>query len=63
MVNKSTKFDEETQNNLVSIAFTSLFSCVSKFDEETQNGLVCIMLTSLFPYKSLVTLTFDRQNQ
>ena len=35
----------------------------AKFDEETHTGLVAIMFTSLFPYMSIVTLTFDLQNQ
>ena len=35
----------------------------TKFDEEIHNGLVSIVLTSLFPYISIVTLTFDLQNQ
>ena len=34
-----------------------------KFDEEAHNGLVSIMFTSLFPYRSIVTLTSDLQNQ
>ena len=40
MVNRSTKFNEEAHNGLVSIVFTSLFPCVS-----------------------VMTLTFDLQNQ
>ena len=35
----------------------------AKFDEETHNGLVSIVFSSLFPYMSIVTLTFDLQNQ
>ena len=35
----------------------------TKFDQEAHNGLVAIMFTSLFPYMSIVTLTFDLQNQ
>ena len=35
----------------------------AKFDEETHHGLVYIMFTSLFRYMSIVTLTFDLQNQ
>ena len=35
----------------------------ANFDEEAHNGLVAIMFTSLFPYMSIVTLTFDLQNQ
>ena len=35
----------------------------AKFDGEIYNGLVSIMFTSLFPYMSIVTLTFDLQNQ
>ena len=36
----------------------------AKFDQEAHNGLVSIMFTSLFPYiMSIVTLTFDLQNQ
>ena len=33
------------------------------FDKEIHNGLVSIMFTSLFPYMSILTLTFDLQNQ
>ena len=35
----------------------------AKFDEEAHNGLVSIAFISLFPYMSIVTLTFDLQNQ
>ena len=35
----------------------------AKFDEEIHNGLVSILFTNLFPYMSIVTLTFDLQNQ
>ena len=35
----------------------------AKFDEEAHKGLVYIVFTSLFPYMSIVTLTFDLQNQ
>ena len=35
----------------------------AKFDEKAHNGLVSIVFTSLFPYMSIVTLTFDLQNQ
>ena len=35
----------------------------AKFDKEIHNGEVSILFTSLFPYKSIVTLTFDLQNQ
>ena len=35
----------------------------AKFDQEAHNDLVVILFTSLFPYKSIVTLTFDLQNQ
>ena len=35
----------------------------AKFDKEAHNGLVSIVFTSLFPYMSIVTLTFDLQNQ
>ena len=35
----------------------------AKFDEETHNCLVSIVFTSLFPYKCIVTLTVDLQNQ
>ena len=35
----------------------------AKFDEEIHNGLVYIMFTSLSLYMSIVTLTFDLQNQ
>ena len=36
----------------------------AKFDKKKiHNGLVSIMFTSLFPYMSIVTLTFDLENQ
>ena len=36
----------------------------TKFDEEAHDSLVFIMLTRLFPYiMTIVTLTFDLQNQ
>ena len=35
----------------------------AKFDEEAHNGLASILFTSLFLYMSIVTLTFDLQNQ
>ena len=35
----------------------------AKFDKEIHNGLVSTVFTSLFPYMSIVTLTFDIQNQ
>ena len=35
----------------------------AKFDEEAHNGLIYIVFTSSFPYTSIVTLTFDLQNQ
>ena len=35
----------------------------AKFDQEAHNGLVSMVFTSLFPYMSIVTLTFDLQNQ
>ena len=36
----------------------------TKFDQEAHNGLIAIIVfTSLFPYMSIVTLTFDLQNQ
>ena len=35
----------------------------AKFDEEAHNGLVSMVFTSLFPYMSIMTLTFDLQNQ
>ena len=35
----------------------------AKSYQEAHNGLVAIMFTSLFPYMSIVTLTFDLQNQ
>ena len=35
----------------------------AKFDEEANIGLVSIVFTSLFSYMSIVTLTFDLQNQ
>ena len=34
-----------------------------KYDQEAHNGLVSIVFTSFFPYMSIVTLTFDLQNQ
>ena len=38
-------------------------SMSAKFDEDAQNGLVSILFTSLCPYMSIVTLTFDLENQ
>ena len=35
----------------------------AKFDEKARFSLVSILFTSLFPYLSIVTLTFDLQNQ
>ena len=35
----------------------------AKFYEEAHNGLVSMVFTSLFPYMSIMTLTFDLQNQ
>ena len=35
----------------------------AKYDKETCNGVVSIVFTNLFPYMSIVTLTFDLQNQ
>ena len=36
----------------------------AKFDKEIHNSLVSIVFKSLFPYNmSIVTLTFDLQNQ
>ena len=35
----------------------------AKFDKEEHNGLIAIMFTRLFPYISIVTFTFDLQNQ
>ena len=35
----------------------------AKFDEEAHNDLFPLVFTSLFPYMSIVTLTFDLQNQ
>ena len=35
----------------------------AKSDKDAHNGLVSIMFTSLLPYTSIVTLTFDLQNQ
>ena len=35
----------------------------AKFDKEICNGLVSMVFTSLFPYMSIMTLTFDLQNQ
>ena len=34
-----------------------------KFDEEAHIDLINIVFTSSFPYMSIVTLTFDLQNQ
>ena len=35
----------------------------AKFDDEAHIGIVHIMFTGLLPYTSIVTLTFDLQNQ
>ena len=35
----------------------------AKFDQEANNGLVAIVFTNLFPNMSIVTLTFNLQNQ
>ena len=35
----------------------------AKFDEKAHNSLVAIVFKSLFQYMSIVTLTFDLQNQ
>ena len=35
----------------------------AKFDKEICNGLVSIVFTSFSPYMSIMTLTFDLQNQ
>ena len=35
----------------------------AKFDKEIHSSLVSIVFTTLFPYMSIVTLTFDLQNQ
>ena len=35
----------------------------AKYDGEAHNDLVSILFTSLFQYMSIVTLTFDLQNQ
>ena len=35
----------------------------AKFDQEAHKGLVSIVFTSLFPYMSIVTLTYNLQNQ
>ena len=35
----------------------------ANFDEVAHSGLVSIMFTSILPYMSIVTLTFDLQNQ
>ena len=35
----------------------------AKSDKEIHNSLVSILFTSLFPYISIVTLTFELQNQ
>ena len=34
-----------------------------EFDQDAHNSLVAIVFTSLFPNMSIVTLTFDHQNQ
>ena len=78
MVNMSAKFDEDCAHKLISIYvrcdlelwppksirfILSLWLTSAKFNEEAYNGLVSIIFTSLFPYMSIVTLTFDLQNQ
>ena len=35
----------------------------AKFDREAHNGLIAIVFTTLFPYMTIVTLTFDLNNQ
>ena len=40
-----------------------MFNISAKFDEEIHNGLVSFLFKSLSPYMSIVTLTFDLQNQ
>ena len=35
----------------------------AKIDQEVHNGLVAIVFARLFQYMSVVTLTFDLQNQ
>ena len=40
-----------------------MFNMSTKFDEETHNGLVSIISSRLFPFMSIVTLTYDLQNQ
>ena len=35
----------------------------AKFDREAHNGLIAIVFTSLFPCMTIVTLTFDLNNQ
>ena len=35
----------------------------AKFDKDICNSVVSTVFTSLFPYMSIVTLTFDLQNQ
>ena len=37
--------------------------CLLSLIKKIHNGLVCMVFTSLFPYMSIVTLTFDLQNQ
>ena len=41
----------------------TLANMSAKFNGEAHNGLVAIVFTSLFPNMSIVTLTFDLQNQ
>ena len=35
----------------------------AEFDQDAYNSLVAIVFTKLFPYMSIVTFTFDLQNQ
>ena len=47
----------------IGFKFLTMANMSAKFDKEIQNVLVSIVFTSLFPYMSIVTLTFDLQNQ
>ena len=47
-------------NGIYSFAMVNMSA---KFDLETHNGVVSIMFTNLYRYMSIVTLTFDLQNQ
>ena len=40
-----------------------MINMCAKFDKETCNSVVSIVFISLFPHMSIVTLTFDLENQ